>query len=419
MTSTPLTALCDATILTGEATIEGHALLIQGKTIVDIVGNRHIPSEAKKIACQGQILAPGLIDAQVNGGGNLLLNNAPTVETCLAIAKAHRRHGTTGLLLTCISDTPEITGQAIAAVYEARKTDKGILGIHLEGPHLGLDRRGVHNSSAIRPFTDKDITLYQRKGDEVVLITLAPENVSAETIKLLSQQAIVSLGHTNALPEQIHVALESGAIGFTHLYNGMGGMSARAPGVAGVALDDPNSWCGLIADGHHVAPEMIRLAIHAKPQGKVFLVSDAMPPAATDNPQPFRLYGQLIQVEASSRRKSGSSGTLSKSQLEGSIGTAAWIPAFAGMTTMGSDALSYAKCVTEEGNLAGSAITLLDAVRYCVQTVGIDLDEALRMASTYPAAFLGVDKKLGKLLPGYRADVIALNENLELQNTDA
>lgn len=365
-------AFCDATILTGEAMVEQHALLVRGDSIVDIVGNRHIPADAKKIPCPGQILAPGLIDAQVNGGGNRLLNNDPTVETCLAIAKAHRNYGTTGLLLTCISDTPEISAKALASIREAQKQDQTILGAHMEGPHLAEEKRGVHCSGALRPLSDADIAFYQPVGDEIMLLTVAPEAVTSADVQKLSQKCIISLGHSNALSRQIKVLLENGATGFTHLYNGMSGMSAREPGVAGTALDDRHSWCSLIADGHHVAPEMVRLALRAKPQGKVFLVSDAMAPAAAPQPGPFQLYGQPIKVENGC-------------------------------------------CVSAEGKLAGSAITLLDAVRYCIQEVGIEFDEALRMAATYPAAFLRIGHKFGKLLPNYAANIVALTPSLDLR----
>ena len=371
LSTVPLTAFCDATILTGEATVEGHALLARGVTIVDIVSNNHIPDEANKISGPDQIITAGLIDAQVNGGGNVQLNNCPTEEACLTIAKAHRKYGTTGLLLTCISDTTETTSQAIKAIRQARKEDRGILGIHLEGPHLGMEKRGVHSPNAIRQLKPEDISIYKHTGDEVMVLTVAPENVSVDDIKALSKQAIVSLGHTNALPEQIRAALAAGATGFTHLYNAMGGMSARAPGVIGAALDDLDSWCGIIANDHHVMPEMIRLALRSKALGKVFLVSDAMAPAATDVPQPFDLYGQKIDV-------------------------------------------ANGRCTTADGNLAGSAITLLDAVKYCVKKVGVDIEEAFRMASTYPAAFLGLDKKFGKLLPNYSSDLIVLDRELNL-----
>lgn len=370
-------ALSDAVIMTGEATVENHALLVRDGIIVDLVGNNHIPAEAQKRSCRDQILAPGLIDAQVNGGGNILLNNEPSVESCLAIATAHRNYGTTSLLLTCISDTTETTHKAAAAIREARKTDKSVLGLHLEGPHLSKDKRGVHSASAVRPLTTDDKLFYKRMGDESLLITLAPETIGPEDIRALQRNgAIIALGHTNAAADVVRTALASGATGFTHLYNGMGDMKARAPGVVGTALDDRQSWCGLIADGHHVAPEMIRLALRAKPQGKVFLVSDAMAPAATDKPQPFQLYGETIKLEASK---------------------------------------PFSACVTDEGRLAGSAITLLDAVKHCVKNVGIELDEALRMASTYPAAFLGVGSTLGKLLPGHKADILGLTPDLELR----
>ncbi|MDX2027826.1 MAG: N-acetylglucosamine-6-phosphate deacetylase [Alphaproteobacteria bacterium] len=369
--SSSLTALCDAAIFTGEAMVEGHALLIQDGKIVDIVAQGKIPGDAQKTSHGGHILAPGFIDAQVNGGGNILFNNTPTAEACLAIAKAHRRYGTTRILPTCITDTPEITRQAVVAAREARKKDKSILGIHIEGPHLGMERRGVHKADYLRPLNPADMQLYRPQNGEVMLITVAPENTSPENIKALRQQGvIISLGHTQAKPEEIHAVLTAGATGFTHLFNGMGGISARDASPAQVALDDRDSWCGLIADGHHVSAEMIRLALRAKPKGKIFLVSDAMAPAATDTPQPFQLYGEAIRVESG-------------------------------------------RCINHEGKLAGSSITLADAVRHCVQNVGVELEEALRMTSTYPAEFLGLGRQLGRLLPGYEADVIALNQELK------
>lgn len=373
MSPAPLTAFCDATVMTGDSVVENHALLVRGTTITDLVPNRQIPDDARRVDCSGQIVAPGLIDAQVNGGGNVLLNNTPTVDSCYAIARAHRAHGTTGMLLTCISDTPAATRAAIQAVHDARKEDPSILGIHLEGPHLSTERRGVHNLSVLRHIDPADLQLYRDDGNGVTLITVAPENVTPAQIAELAKHAVISLGHTAASPEQIRAALAAGATGFTHLYNAMSGMSARAPGVIGTALDDANSWCSMIADDHHVVPEMIRLALRSKPLGKVFLVSDAMAPAGAENPEPFALYGETITV-------------------------------------------ANGCCLSPEGKLAGSAITLLDAVRYCVKKVGVEVDEALRMASTYPAAFLKVGHRLGRLLPGYAADIITLSPELELQD---
>ncbi len=369
------TAYCDAILFTGEAMVEGHALLADHGVVADIVPARKVPADARKIACDGLILAPGFIDAQANGGGGVLLNNAPTAETCLAIARTHRAQGTTRLLPTCLSDEPETMRRALAATRAARQTDAGILGVHLEGPCLSGDRRGVHKAACLHRLGADERELYRRQDGEIMLVTLAPECASPDDIAALAALGIrVALGHTAASPGLVRDALAAGAAGFTHLFNGMGGIAAREPGVAGVALDDRDSWCGLIADGHHVSAEMIRLALRAKPPGKVFLVSDAMPPAGCEKPEPFLLYGAEIRVE-------------------------------------------NGRCVDQDGKLAGSSITLLDAARHCIRTVGVELEEALRMASLYPADFLGIAEKFGKLLPGYAADIVALTPELDIKGS--
>ncbi|MDP9127720.1 MAG: N-acetylglucosamine-6-phosphate deacetylase [Pseudomonadota bacterium] len=370
---TSLTALCDATIFTGDAFVENHALLIAEGRIVDIVGPARIPQTGQRLSCGGLTLAPGFVDAQVNGGGNIFFNNSPTAEGGAAIADAHLQFGTTRLLLTCITDAPDVTRGALQAARKARRNHQSVLGIHIEGPHLDVAGRGVHKEEHVRAMSAEDLALYTCEDQETMVITVAPEGVTEDQIATLrSQGVIISLGHTNATPEQIREALRAGATGFTHLFNGMGHLAARAPGPAGVALDDRDSWCSLIADGYHVSPEMIRLALRAKPKGKIFLISDAMPPAATDRPQPFQLYGDTIRVE-------------------------------------------NGYCVNDEGRLAGAAITLLEAVRHCVFQVGVELGEALRMASTVPATFLGLGSVYGKLSPGYVADIVALNARIELK----
>ncbi len=374
MSDSPLAALTQGVIFTGEAFVENHALLLKDGRVLDIVAQAAVPAEAEVYACPEAILAPGFIDCQVNGGGNVLFNDQPTAEGAVAIARAHAAYGTTRLLLTCITDTPEVTQKAVAAARAARKVCSNIFGVHLEGPHLSEARRGVHKADYLRGLTQEDLLLYRAEPDEVFLVTLAPDVVAAEIIvKLRQQGALVALGHTAASPEQVRAALQAGATGFTHLFNAMGGMAARAPGPAGVALDDRDSWCGIIADGVHVDDTMIRLASRAKPSGKLFLVSDAMPPAATDDPRSFRLNGDLIHVEGGC-------------------------------------------CVNAAGTLAGACLILAEAVRHCVQQVGIEPDEALRMASAYPAAFLGVSDRLGKLLPGYTGDVTILNFDLSCRH---
>jgi N-acetylglucosamine-6-phosphate deacetylase len=377
MANAPLKALTDASIFTGEAFVEGHALLLQDGLILDIVAKNRIPAEARTIPYPDNILAPGFIDCQVNGGGNVLFNAATDTESVVAIAKAHARYGTTRLLLTCISDSKEVMQRALGLMREARRLCPNILGIHFEGPHLSTTHRGVHDAAFLRDMEPDDLRFMTPEPDEIMLATVAPERVTPEQIRqLVAQGVIVSLGHTAASLEQIRAALEAGATGFTHLFNGMGTMSARCPGPVGVALDDRESWCGIIADGHHVSDEMIRLALRAKPPGKLFLVSDAMPPAGSDAPQSFKLYGETSRIE-------------------------------------------NGQCLNGEGRLAGSSITLSQAVRYCVKSVGIDPAEALRMASTYPAAFLGLGDKLGKLLPGYKADVAVLDRNFSVKLTSS
>ncbi len=368
MANKPIIALTDAIIFTGEAFVDGHSLILRDGFVADIAANGHIPGEAHKSSCRDKILAPGFIDCQVNGGGNVLFNATPTAEAVIAITQAHQKSGTTRLLPTCISDTFSVMQQALMATRKARQQHAGILGIHFEGPHLNPDRRGAHPLAPLRDPTPDDLSLYRPEDDEIILLTLSPERVAPDQIRQLrSQGAILSLGHTDADHAAIHAALDVGATGFTHLFNAMGQLSARAPGPAGAALDDRDSWCGLIADGIHVSAEMIRLALRAKTPGKIFLVSDAMPPAASDKPQSFRLGDEIIRVEDG-------------------------------------------RCLNGEDCLAGSTITLGDAVRYCIKRIGIEPEEAFRMASTYPAAFLGLDK-LGKLLPGYRADIVALSND--------
>jgi N-acetylglucosamine-6-phosphate deacetylase len=364
-----LTALTGAAIFTGSAFVEGHALLIQDGWVLDIVPENRVPPETNGLPYQDAVMAPGFIDCQVNGGGNALFNAATDTQTAVAIAKAHNRRGTTRLLLTCTSDSQSTMERSLRLAREAPRLCPAVLGIHFEGPHLSAENRGVHQAKWLRDLETGDLPFYRPESGEIMLVTLAPERVTPEMIRQLrAQGVIVSLGHTVAGPETIRAALKAGATGFTHLFNAMGSIGAREPGPAGVALDDPESWCGIIADSHHVSDEMLHLARRAKPQGKLFFVSDAMPPAAVDAPEPFQLYGETITV------KNGC-------------------------------------CQTAEGRLAGSAVTLAECVRHAIKHAGFGPEEALRMASAYPAAFLGISDRYGKLLPGYAADVTVLDRD--------
>ncbi len=321
---------------------------------------------------EGRLLAPGFVDCQVNGGGGLLFNEAPTVATLRAIAAAHRRFGTTSLLPTLITDDVETMRAAMAAVRQALAEGvPGIVGIHLEGPFLAPERKGVHDAAKFRAPDDALLELIASLGPHRVLLTLAPERVPPQIIgKLAAQGVIVSLGHTGATYEMAQAALAAGARGFTHLFNAMSPLQSREPGVVGAALADPDSWCGVIVDGEHAHPAAIRIALAAKPRGKIMLVTDAMPPVGSDSPS-FVLNGERIEARNGVLRNSA-------------------------------------------GVLAGSCLDMATAVRNAVRLAGVAPDEALRMASTYPAAFLRRSGTLGSIAAGRRADFVVLNDDLSV-----
>jgi N-acetylglucosamine-6-phosphate deacetylase len=333
---------------------------------------------AREIRLPG-LLAPGFIDCQVNGGGGLLFNQAPSLQTLQRMMHTHAHYGTTSMLPTVISSDYEVALQAAAAVSQAQAFNlPGIIGIHFEGPHLACEKRGIHNQQVLRPLADHELALYQRTDLGKVLLTVAPETVSPQQIAyLVKKRVLISLGHSNATAEQTQAALNAGATGFTHLFNAMSPLTSREPGMVGVALTDPDSWCGLIADGHHVHPRCAKLALQLKPRGKIMLVTDAMwTPDALH--QEFRFEHHCITLHNN-------------------------------------------KLLSSSGQLAGAAISMLDAVNYSISQLGVDRFDVLKMASLYPAQFLGQSAEIGQLKSGYRADLIQLNSSLDgtftLQNT--
>ena len=371
--------LTGARLFTGEMMLDGHALLIEDGTILDLIpGGTAL--DARTVALPaGSLIAPGFIDTQVNGGGGALLNDTPTADAVRTIVAAHRRYGTTGLLPTFITDAADKMHSAASAVAEAmRVRDSGVLGLHLEGPFLSIERRGVHSPAFVRPPTPDDIAYLAELPNEFpggkVLLSLAPEAVSDEDIGALAEAGVLLAGaHSAASYARTTAAIRAGLRGFTHLFNAMPPVANREPGIAGAALLSAETWCGLIADGIHVHPAMLKLALAAKPRGKLMLVTDAMTPLGTDATS-FTLYGTTIH------RRDG-------------------------------------KLVTDDGTLAGADLDMAQAVRNCIGLLGLPREEALRMASLYPAQFLGMSDRRGRLGSGYLADLVLLDQSTHVLGT--
>jgi N-acetylglucosamine-6-phosphate deacetylase len=358
-------AIIAPTLFDGVNLRKGMAVLVRDDQIVGICGREEVPSSTTLQELPETVwLVPGFIDLQVNGGGDHLFNDAPIPETIQAIARAHRRFGTTALLPTLISDSPHKMPKALAAVEEAAATNPSILGIHLEGPFLSPEKAGVHDPRAIRHPTEEDIALITAKRNSATLVTLAPEQVGERVVAALARAGIhVALGHSMATYAQTVAAMRQGLTGFTHLFNAMRPLQPREPGPIAAALESPDAWYGLIADGIHVAPAMLRLALRGA--GHPILVTDAMPPVGGMR-QSFRLNGEDISVRDG-------------------------------------------RCATRNGTLAGAALDMATAVRNCVELLDVPLTDALRYASTHPAQYLGLGHVLGRLLPGYRADMVTLD----------
>ncbi|MBB5360179.1 N-acetylglucosamine-6-phosphate deacetylase [Rhodanobacter sp. ANJX3] len=366
-------ALTNARVLTPQGWRDDVAVLLDDGNVLDVVPSSDARvQQAEQQDLHGAMLLPGFIDTQVNGGGGVLFNEAPTVETIRQIGAAHRRFGTTGFLPTLISDNVETMRAAMAAVEQALADNvPGVLGIHLEGPYLAPARKGVHDPKFFHAPGSEELAMLCAPHAGVRLMTLAPDQVASESIKSLAAAGLVlCAGHTAADYDTTKAALADGIRGFTHLFNAMTPLGSREPGVVGAALDDAQSWCGLIVDGHHVHPATLRSAIAAKPRGKMLLVTDAMPPVGADHPD-FVLNGETITAK---------------------------------------DGI----CQTAQGTLAGSALDMAGAVRNTVEMLGLPMDEAVRMASTYPADFLGLSDSHGRIAAGYRADLVVMDDDYKI-----
>jgi N-acetylglucosamine-6-phosphate deacetylase len=366
-------ALLPTRVLTPAGFEQDRCVLIEGNRIAGIGPAEDCPPDAVRHELDGDLL-PGFIDLQVNGGGGILFNDEPTVEGVTAIARAHRRFGTTGLLPTLISDDLDVVARAIAAVDAAIAAGvPGILGIHLEGPFLNPARKGIHDEAKFRRLDDAAIDLLASLKHGRTLVTLAPELAPAGAIRTLTERGvIVAAGHADATYEQVRAALDEGLAGFTHLFNAMTPFGSRAPGVVGAALEDRASWCGLIVDGHHVHPASLRVALAAKGPDAFLLVTDAMPNIGSDL-RSFALGGRRIVAEGG--------------RLTG-----------------------------PDGTLAGADLDMAQAVRNAERLMRVDFATAVRMASANSARALRLPDR-GEIRAGCYADLVLMNDKREATAT--
>ena len=373
-----LTAITGARIFDGQDWTDGAALLLEFGQVSAIVPTTDIPANAARVQLDGGAIVPGFIDLQVNGGGGALLNEVPTLDGIRTICTAHARFGTTALLPTLITDTPAITDQAIAAGVAATKARlPGFLGLHLEGPHLSIARKGAHDPALIRPVNAADIARFAKAAAELpnLLLTFAAETVPpAQIAEIAGSGAIISIGHSDASMAMVDAAAAAGASMATHLFNAMSQLGNREPGVVGAVLQNGAMFAGLIADGIHVDPATIAVALRAKTgPGRIFLVTDAMALTGVEATS-FTLNGREII------RKDG--------------------------------ALRLA-----DGTLAGADLTMIDAILYMQRTIGLSFEEAIRMATLYPAQALRIDATHGHLRPGAVANFVHLSDDHAIHST--
>jgi N-acetylglucosamine-6-phosphate deacetylase len=367
-------AFVGARVFDGAHLLDGRAVIVDRGRIGALVGVADVPAGVTVRQVEG-LIAPGFIDTQVNGGGGVLFNDQRSVAGIAVIGAAHRRFGTTGFLPTLISDSRETMAEAVAATRAAIEARvPGVLGIHLEGPFLNPERKGVHDPRFMRPMEEADIALVTSLPVGKTMMTLAPERVPPTIIARLAAAGVaVSAGHTTASYDVIGAARAAGLTGFTHLYNAMPPLAGREPGPIGAALDDPDAWVGLIVDLYHVAAASLRVAIAARGYERMMLVTDAMPSVGSDL-QSFELLGRTVT------RRNGA-------------------------------------LTTADGTIAGSDLDMATAVRNTVETLGLPIEAALHMASRAPAEFLGLGRELGRIAPGYRASLVLLDDDLKVVDT--
>ncbi|MCG7495767.1 N-acetylglucosamine-6-phosphate deacetylase [Vibrio sp. Of7-15] len=367
-------ALTNCKIYTGSDVLENHAVIIDGVTIHSICPESELPTGIEIRNLDGANLSPGFIDLQLNGCGGVMLNDEITAETMQIMHEANLKSGCTSFLPTLITSSDENMRQSIEAAREYHaKYENQSLGLHLEGPYLNVMKKGIHSVDYIRPSDDSMIDLICENKDLVTKVTLAPEQNDPEHIERLNKAGVVvAIGHTNATYKEARKGFEAGISFATHLFNAMTPMVGREPGVVGAIYDTPEVYAGIIADGFHVDYANIRIAHKIKGE-KLVLVTDATAPAGADMDY-FIFVGKKVYYRDG-------------------------------------------KCVDENGTLGGSALTMIEAVQNTVEHVGIALDEALRMATLYPARAIGVDNKLGLIKKGMVANLAIFDRDFNVRAT--
>ena len=366
-------AITGSKLFNGIDFIEHKALLIEDQHITGIVNKDAIPTDFQVKKLEGGILSPGFIDLQVNGGGGKLFNNSPDKESLNTIISAHQYFGTTSIMPTVISDSLNILQKCTDTISNEINNNHSLLGIHIEGPFFNVKYRGVHQKQYINTINASYLNLFETLDKFPVMLTLAPECISIKQLKHLKSLGFKILaGHTDANYDQLEEAVKYGLDGFTHLFNAMGQISAREPGVVGSAFDFDETSASIIVDLHHVHPSLINLSFKQKPKGKLFFVSDSM--ATINHGEPsFELYDEVVSE-------------------------------------------SNGRIINSEGKLAGSSITQIDAIKNAYQKCSIPLESAISMATLYPAEYLGVSDYIGQLKKGYRADLAHFDSNFHVQN---
>jgi N-acetylglucosamine-6-phosphate deacetylase len=363
-----LNAYGNCRIFTGDNWLENHVVLSENGKITDIVSPKAIPSHAILHDLNGADLVPAFIDLQIYGGNGRYFPSLPDVASIAATYEYCKAGGAAYFMITIPTHSPEIILKSIAAVKEYwEQGGKGCLGLHLEGPFISPEKNGAHILKYIKVPDSEDIDWILSHGAGIVkMMTVAPERVAPELITRLQQAGIlISAGHSNGTYQQLYQSFENGITTCTHLFNAMSQLQSRAPGMVGAIYDHPHVHASVVADGIHVDFNTIRIS--KKIMGnRLFLITDAV--AGSDSAE----YG--FHWNQASNRFEDANGTLS-----------------------------------------GSALTMLEAVRNCIAQVGIAPEEALRMAAAYPATVAGLSSELGRIAPGFRTAMLALDESWAFQ----